>query len=570
MSSTKVSDFFNRRFFEIPKYQRGFAWEVNNVRDLFDDLNEAIESGTSHYIGTIVLSKCKDDDSIYYVVDGQQRITTLTLILNSIIKNLSSNDKYYYERFYIRESNHYRLVPMNRDSQFFNDLINGIKNKPENKSQRYLLEAYTEIEARVSMLNNKLEFLRAIEQLEIMVFIENSEGDAIRIFQTVNDRGKLLSNMEKVKSLLIYFSNRYLDKKLDDSINNSFSDIFELYDDIKHLGEEYSINLISNVNFTEDSLLRYHFVTFNNGDYDPTAEHVLRNLKLVLSDLRTKHMTADNVLFKSEVEKYITQYVSSLFNFFQCCKSVIERVTNNVKYYKLFCILNLSARLYPLVIKLESKGILDNALPSDQNYTFFDLIELIDVRVYKTRGTDPKRNIADFVYEIQFKNEIEIENWMRWFNAAWMPKDLFRSNLLGNMYGNAQLMRGVFIEYCEKIIKKSYSLNDLMKFMESEPAIEHILAQTPNFSPVALGFNDNEDFLSYEHKFGNLTILEKKLNSACQNLVPLSKIPFYDKSLFIMTKNLSSEIASKNKFVKDDLQKRTTVLADFCIERYWC
>ena len=109
-----------------------------------------------------------------------------------------------------------------------------------------------------------------------------------------------------------------------------------------------------------------------------------------------------------------------------------------------------------------------------------------------------------------------------------------------------------------------------MKFMESEPAIEHILAQTPNFSPVALGFNDNEDFLSYEHKFGNLTILEKKLNSACQNLVPLSKIPFYDKSLFIMTKNLSSEIASKNKFVKDDLQKRTTVLADFCIERYWC
>jgi len=71
-----------------------------------------------------------------------------------------------------------------------------------------------------------------IEQLEVMEFVENSEGDAIRIFQTVNDRGKPLSNMEKAKSLLIYFSNRYLNKKLDNTINDHFSDIFEIYDRI--------------------------------------------------------------------------------------------------------------------------------------------------------------------------------------------------------------------------------------------------------------------------------------------------------------------------------------------------
>jgi len=103
-----------------------------------------------------------------------------------------------------------------------------------------------------------------------MEFIESSEGDAIRIFQTVNDRGKPLSNMEKAKSLLIYFSNRYLEKRLDDQINDVFGEIFEMYDEIKGLGEELQINLISNKDFNEDSIMRYHFVSFSEEDYDAT------------------------------------------------------------------------------------------------------------------------------------------------------------------------------------------------------------------------------------------------------------------------------------------------------------
>jgi len=109
-----------------------------------------------------------------------------------------------------------------------------------------------------------------------MEFVENLEGDAIRIFQTVNDSRKPLSNMEKAKSLLIYFSNRYLNKKLDNTINDHFRDIFEIYDDIKYLGEELGINLIKNRDFNEDNLMRYHFVTYSNENYGPTANYVLQ------------------------------------------------------------------------------------------------------------------------------------------------------------------------------------------------------------------------------------------------------------------------------------------------------
>ena len=57
MANSKIQDFFNRKFFEIPKYQRGFAWDKENIRDLFNDIKEAEEVNSSHYIGTVVLSK---------------------------------------------------------------------------------------------------------------------------------------------------------------------------------------------------------------------------------------------------------------------------------------------------------------------------------------------------------------------------------------------------------------------------------------------------------------------------------------------------------------------------------
>ena len=59
VSTLRIRDLFNGRFFEIPKYQRGYAWEVTHVRELFDDIFEAIESNSNHYLGTVVLSKTK-------------------------------------------------------------------------------------------------------------------------------------------------------------------------------------------------------------------------------------------------------------------------------------------------------------------------------------------------------------------------------------------------------------------------------------------------------------------------------------------------------------------------------
>ena len=428
MASIKIKDFFNGKFFEIPKYQRGYSWEKENIRDLFDDIDEAIESNTSHYLGTIVLSKNEKDNESFYIVDGQQRVTTITMIINALINELSKDDSLYYKRFYVLEDKRYRLTPLGRDKDFFINLLNDNDDKPQNKSQRYLKEGYEEIKNKIDLISDKVNYLKVIEKLEIMEFVENTEGDAIRIFQTVNDRGKLLTNMEKAKSLLIYFSNRYLKKKLDDKINNCFSDIFEIYDDIKLLGEDLNINLIKNIEFNEDNIMRYHFVSYSDDNYDATAPYVLEYLKNSLILMRNK-------TDYSQMEDFITNYIESLLLFFNALKNIIDKCNIQIEYFKLFCILNLSATLYPLIVKLEILNILDKNLqkPEIASYTFLDLIELIDVRVYKTRGTDPRAEISKFAYYINTDTDLdEIQNWLISFNQRWMNLDEFRSNLNGN------------------------------------------------------------------------------------------------------------------------------------------
>ena len=571
MASSKIQDFFNRKFFEIPKYQRGFAWNKENIRDLFNDMREAEEVNSSHYIGTVVLSRTKKNDRLFYVVDGQQRITTITMIINLIIEKLSKADASFYKRFYINENKVNRLKLLGKEKDYFKKLLNGHSLTPKNKSQRLLNEAYVEIKEQINSINNPLKFLETVESLEILEFVEESEGDAIRIFQTVNDRGRPLSNMEKAKSLLVYFSNRYLKKKLDDKINDAFGEIFEIYDEIKFNGEELGITLIASDKFDEDSIMRYHFVSYSDEDYDASATFVLNFLKRQLGDYRSKGKKDGY----TKMETFISNYIESLQLFFSCLNSLIKRAEKKEKYFKLFAILNLSTFLYPLIVKLEMLGILENHLPTKEysKFTFFDLIELIDVRIYKTRGTDPRAGISRFTFSLNDKlSDTEIQDWLLWYNKHWMSKPLFQTELSGQLYGNRALSH-ILIDYSEHLNRKSFTIDKLKKIATDKklnPTIEHILSQKPKFTLRSHGFKSTEEYLQYKDTLGNLTVLEKYLNSAAQNQNTFEKVKFYDKSIFRMTKSISTQISTKREFKKKDIEERTELITGYLSKKWWC
>ena len=572
MADRKILDIYNRRFFEIPKYQRGFAWEKEQIIDLYEDINEAIETGSNHYIGTLVLSQIPNKEDHYYIVDGQQRITTITMLVNEIIKHFSRKDRDYYRRFYIAEEKGVlRLKTLGKDNQYLSNILKGKVGQPQNKSQRNLKEASEEIQTIANNIEDKKGFLNYIEKLEVMEFIEKSEGDAIRIFQTVNDRGKDLSNMEKAKSLLIYFSNRYLEKKLDDRINDVFGDIFEIYDDIKHIGETEGIELISSKDFNEDNIMRYHFVSFSDENYDATAPFVLRFLKRKLADCRDEFRN-DKENGLQNMENLIRDYIESLHDFFTALLNILLRIYKDQKYYKIFVILQLSATLYPAMVKLEMLGKLDEKLCGEEfaNYKLIDLIELIEVRVYKTRQTDPRAEISRFACYLNASWENKrIQDRLLEYNRAWMSSATFEAELNSNIYGN-QALPHIFIEYCEFLRKKMFTLDQLREIASKKPTTEHILSKTPKFTYKSVGFKSGQDFEEYVGRLGNLTILEKKLNSAAQNKMPIEKVEHYDKSLYKITKDIASSLSIDGKFTRTNIDDRTKELSKYIMTRWWC
>ncbi len=91
MSTKSLENFFSGKTLVIPGYQRDYAWQRRNVDDLFSDVEEALESGGGHYLGTFILSQ-PHPSAKAQVVDGQQRLTTLTILLNALISDLKDSD----------------------------------------------------------------------------------------------------------------------------------------------------------------------------------------------------------------------------------------------------------------------------------------------------------------------------------------------------------------------------------------------------------------------------------------------------------------------------------------------
>ena len=80
----KIDDIFKLNL-SIPNYQRPYKWTIKNVQQLIDDLLQNFREGKKIYrIGTIVLNKNKDCSEISEIVDGQQRLITLSLLLHHL------------------------------------------------------------------------------------------------------------------------------------------------------------------------------------------------------------------------------------------------------------------------------------------------------------------------------------------------------------------------------------------------------------------------------------------------------------------------------------------------------
>jgi hypothetical protein len=495
MSTKSLENFFSGKTLVIPSYQRDYAWQRRNVDDLFSDVEEALDSGGGHYLGTFILSQ-PHPNAPAQVVDGQQRLTTLTMLLNALILALDDSEvQQHYRNLFIKSPvTGVKFKVLGDNEQFFGETLAGRPVTPVSDGQERMLNAYLWISQRVNAMRSTSgqkalkKWLQCISLMEVMEFVEPNEGKAIRMFQSVNDRGVPLARMDIVKSLLVYYSNRYLDASLDDHIAQQFGKAFRSFNRIKRLARDAAcrVDLVARDTFREDDVLRYHYLAFTDrsgaavdagGDYAATSDTVLETfLKPALAGLRSD---------KVKLNAFVRHYTDDLTGFFGALEQLIEKTHNSIEYYLLWVIQDLSATLYPLVIRLHGMGLLESIGNSDPR-SLLQLVELADLRVFKLRGTNPQADIFRVTRTLADSSVDQIAQSLIEFCHRFMPDTLIATRLVDlDIYRNPGLERMLLqVEELARLAVKVPALDlDALKHLNRDGlTVEHVMSQDPGDS----------------------------------------------------------------------------------------
>ncbi|MFC1716447.1 DUF262 domain-containing protein [Candidatus Poribacteria bacterium] len=253
-----LQELFENKVFKIPDYQRGYSWESTHRSDLLDDLESM--NGKRHYTGTVVL---KENGTVpgfgetylrYDVVDGQQRITTLIILLNEIMKGLDGVDSdesreiaanilKRYLKYKGPQGSIYKLeLDQDNDAFFRQRIIDSESAERKIKSHIRIYEAQDQFKGFLKRKKKENkdtypEYLKDLinlitQDLVFTIYEVEDDAEVGVIFEVMNDRGKPLSQLEKVKNFLIYHTDRISmdDPSRDqmiDQINYSWKQILE-------------------------------------------------------------------------------------------------------------------------------------------------------------------------------------------------------------------------------------------------------------------------------------------------------------------------------------------------------
>ncbi|GAA9575701.1 hypothetical protein UBN69_02650 [Helicobacter pylori] len=191
---TTIKEIFQAQGYSIPNYQRDYAWKDKNFRDLWEDLEEAIEynkKGQGHFIGIMAVAKNEDNKKLYDIIDGQQRTTTIFMLLHVLANEQNEKDKQE-TRKYLYQKGELRLEVAPQNQSFFKMLletaekgnISHCEKDADTEGKQNLFEVLEAILDEVSKLSEEEanERLEVLLEMVLMRFEEPDPGRAIRTF----------------------------------------------------------------------------------------------------------------------------------------------------------------------------------------------------------------------------------------------------------------------------------------------------------------------------------------------------------------------------------------------------
>lgn len=521
----------------VPMLQRSYSWERQNWEDLWTDLNDAFDrykdENFTYFMGTVVFEN--DDD--YRILDGQQRIATLTILMRAVIDSLKQLDpdsgrdaegEAILRRLPGKPST-YNLTLNQYDGEFFRKVVqDGIHRKAEIKSHKLIQGALTYFASKVQARADKDgdsfeewlgEFYRFVLDRVQFACVTSPSRYSFDVFRVLNDRGKGLSQLDLFRTMILQRAQPG-DR---DRIASEWSRVLDLEEPAR-----------------PDDLLRYYWVTRKG---DVKARSLFRDID---TDVKNKTISASDL-------------VEELFFYADFYGDICSAKGQSAKLSKTFSdLLNLGAKqVYPIL--LASYWVHGtNKVEVSEIEQLADLACSLFVRHNVIAGLETHKLEAvlyDAARLIRSNSGLEgAKGLIRDYAAKNVPDDLF-----GERFSKVSVDRHEVAKYLLRELETmERDSTEIEIIRHGAIHLEHIYPQSPKLEGR---WDDHDDWI---YRLGNLTLLSGRKNSGLKNRAFLEKKPTYLASEVNMTRNL----ASLADWSPDAIDKRQASWVDLAIRRW--
>ena len=615
-----IQDIFNQRIFKIPDYQRGYSWEKSQLKDFWEDVTN-LPQDRYHYTGMLSLKKVDQDVysswneefwlinersyKPFHVVDGQQRLTTIVIfiqVIYELIRNLPENDELEDDQIYLGSFSlkdiKEKYLSVSKPPKFiitshkfgyevdnpsFEYLRHRIFNEPDsgsieetlytlnlNNAKKFFTENLEAYYNEHGLPGVELVFRKVTQYLMFNLYEISDDFDVFVAFETMNNRGKKLSNLELLKNRLIYLNTLYEETELksDDrlalreDINNAWKEVY------KQLGRNKKKKLDDDEFLMAHWIIYYKYSRQKGSDYIDylldeqfTPQNIFNKTEIKTTSLEVveEHhdsqepeeseengLEEESVITRSKLQpKVIQDYVKSL-------------QTASVHWYNTFNPFDnqdLTPEEQRWIDRLNRMGMVyfrplitasfmnDTITPEDRVRLLKEIEQFIFIifrmgRAYSTyrnsefyraarelnRGdTSVNEIISTLKKRMSYSFYTSDQDGRIYFDHTYFQKYLQKKFNNGGGYYNWNGLRYFLYEYeAEKVKERGNPKIDWEYFVKGHKdkvSIEHIYPQTPDNDCWIKAFPglDNKKRNIYTNTLGNLLPLSMSINSSLQN-----------------------------------------------------
>lgn len=544
----------------IPSYQRRYSWGEDQFEDLWKDLNKIEHEKEDHFIGTIVFKS--NEGSVAQgavkeldIVDGQQRITTISILICAIRDYLEernaekseteSIEKKLYRLNTYEKKEEIKLKLGNLDRESYESLVKGNIQNVDNEN---ILEGYNYFKQKLENSFEEREkiknlYEKIINQLIYVSITAKGHSDAYELFESMNNRGLSLSPVDLMKNYLLMKCSKN-DETSEDRIENLWGEVIKNIDNIGDLRNPG--NTFFRQYFMSSKKYGFDNKITKNKLYEPIFTQTVDesdSLEDFLKDLKEKSNLYNNLM------------EANIDNFNVSVNSEINRLLKDARV--------ISRTSFTLLLR--------SFIEMDDSESLKKVIRMSNTLLLRRQVCDRTTSPHDDIFSHLSQNMFDSEDPIAYMKSYLKEDDRLPSDeQFKEYFANEDFKNNPTTKYILSQIEENHFGKGGKKVVESryQVHIEHIL-------PVRMGKNlrkmwlepyniSDKDHNEFKKKIGNLTLLEEDPNISASNRSFEKKKDYYapEKTDFKMT----HELENHSKWKPHKIKQRSEKLADIACD----